>query len=121
MEEPSTAYLDMLQNMEEMLNGFSGKDSFQIQNLNKLAKLGEQKQFALYPNPADNALTISVNKQIIQSVIIYDMYGKLLIIKTPNAVNVCQVNINALPEGIYNLVLKTYATVYNQKITVVHN
>ncbi|NQW42845.1 MAG: T9SS type A sorting domain-containing protein [Bacteroidetes bacterium] len=120
-EEPNTAYLDMLQNLEEMWNGGSGNEPFQIQNINKLAKLAEQKQFALYPNPANNALTISVNKQIIQSIMVYDMHGKLLITQEPNAINLCQININALPEGIYNVVVKTNATVYNQKITVVHN
>ncbi len=120
LDEPSVEFLDMLQNMYHNPEGYTGGGDYQIQNPSSIANTNIEKQLGIYPNPANSQITITVDKQKIETLMVYDMQGKLLISQTPNTTNMYQLPIAQLPEGIYSIVVKTNKTVYTQKITVIH-
>lgn len=62
----------------------------------------EESSLLLYPNPTNDLITLQALNQIIQSVKVFDMNGKLLMEKTASS-NQSEMNISlsSLPAGIY--------------------
>jgi hypothetical protein len=74
--------------------------------------------FTIYPNPATNYLTISNEQEIINSIQLFDITGKEIIMQKPFAKDI-KLNLNNITDGNYILKIKTEnGTIYNTKIVV---
>lgn len=63
--------------------------------------------FSVYPNPANEVLNISVQKDIkIQSIAVHDILGQL-VIALPNIKDVSKIDVSNLRTGNYFLKIKT--------------
>ena len=63
----------------------------------------QQLKFAIYPNPATNFITIDSEKEIITSIVIYDISGKLLFSEENLYSTNKNVDVSSLLKGIYLL------------------
>lgn len=63
----------------------------------------ESNQFAFYPNPANDYVTVTANNSIhtIKSIVIYDLLGKVVMTKKVTNSNAQTVNIAELNAGVY--------------------
>lgn len=68
-------------------------------------------EFGIYPNPVTDILTIKTQEKI-QNVSIYDASGRIVNAQLNNG----QINVSALPKGIYILKAVTDKAVYQQKL-----
>lgn len=68
-------------------------------------------EFSIYPNPVTDILTLKTPEKI-QNVSIYDASGRIVNAQLNNG----QINVSALPKGIYILKAVTDKAVYQQKI-----
>ncbi|WP_294733940.1 PQQ-dependent sugar dehydrogenase [uncultured Flavobacterium sp.] len=78
------------------------------------------KTFSIYPNPADDVVTIqSGNGVIPTAVVVYDMSGKVLLTKAFNNVDDTTIITDALPSGLYLLdVTGNDGAHYNYKLSI---
>lgn len=68
---------------------------------------GNNKSFALYPNPFQEELNISSKEQIIKQVQLYDITGKILQDEKVNNQNVYTLKTNELQRGTYLITIIT--------------
>jgi hypothetical protein len=68
-------------------------------------------EFSIYPNPVTDILTIKTQEKI-QNVSIYDASGRVINAQLNNG----QINVSALPKGIYIIKAVTDKAVYQQKV-----
>jgi hypothetical protein len=68
-------------------------------------------EFSIYPNPVTDILTIKTQEKI-QNVSMYDASGRVVNAQLNNG----QINVSALPKGIYILKAVTDKAVYQQKL-----
>ena len=68
-------------------------------------------EFGIYPNPVTDILTIKTQEKI-QNVSMYDASGRMVNAQLNNG----QINVSALPKGIYILKAITDKAVYQQKV-----
>jgi hypothetical protein len=62
----------------------------------------ENNPFILYPNPADDYVTITTNNnKTIKSIVVYDVLGKVIISKDCNDTLMQTINTSELKTGIY--------------------
>ncbi|MBO3117660.1 S8 family serine peptidase [Winogradskyella sp. DF17] len=93
------------------INGYG--NSTIIDNINVAGTLSiNDNQFntglVLYPNPADNNFTVKVNNQFIETVTIYDLFGKeVAVIKANSNNQELNVNSSNLVSGMYLVGVKT--------------
>jgi hypothetical protein len=69
-----------------------------------VAELEQQKQFAFYPNPANDLITLSSPQLAISTVRIYSMLGKEVFAihrQQPAAIQKIEVDVSALASGVY--------------------
>ncbi len=72
----------------------------------------------LYPNPAQNTITLHSQKQSIQSCAIYDASGRLVENMPVNAIRTV-IDISAFPRGVYHVSVLVGRSVVNKKLVVV--
>lgn len=60
----------------------------------------ETIEVKIYPNPTQNVWNIISNNQILKSVQVYDVLGKLVISQNPNS-NEVSIDASSLPKGLY--------------------
>jgi hypothetical protein len=73
-----------------------------------------QDQFSIYPNPSQNVVNIeSKNNLNIESVKIFDLFGKLIIEKTQNT---NQVSVENLSNGIYIVEVASEGIIFKKKL-----
>jgi hypothetical protein len=82
-----------------------------------LGKLLTSDEFKIYPNPANESVTISANNELIQSVILFDMFGNQVknVQKDNKVVNI---NVSNLSKGIYVVEISTLNQIINKKVIV---
>ncbi|UZT96719.1 DUF5074 domain-containing protein [Chryseobacterium fluminis] len=68
-------------------------------------------EFAVYPNPVTDILYIKTQEQV-KNITLYDISGKLINVQYNNG----QINVSALPKGMYILRATTDKAVYQQKL-----
>jgi hypothetical protein len=59
------------------------------------------KEVSLYPNPAEDIVTVALSDKTNASIQITDLKGKILLEKSTNDETETNININALPAGLY--------------------
>jgi hypothetical protein len=73
-----------------------------------------QDQFSIYPNPSQNVVNIeSKNNLNIESVKIFDLFGKLIIEKTQNT---NQVSVENLSNGVYIVEVASEGIIFKKKL-----
>ena len=79
-----------------------------------------ESSFTLYPNPANNKITIANNINLIyESIIyIYDIRGKLMISNTLNNQNSIEIDISSLSKGIYMIKIRTEKGIAIKKLVI---
>ena len=65
-----------------------------------------ENRFEIYPNPANDILFIDAEVEI-NEVMIYDVYGRLQVTKSPSHQELTSVNVSGLNAGIYIIKIKT--------------
>ena len=65
-----------------------------------------ENRFEIYPNPANDILFINAEVEI-NEVMIYDVYGRLQVTKSPSHQELTSVNVSGLNAGIYIIKIKT--------------
>ena len=60
-----------------------------------------QGSFLVYPNPAQDVMTISLDGVTNAEVLIHDMTGRLILVSTLNNTRMTQFNVSELPAGTY--------------------
>ena len=61
---------------------------------------------SIYPNPANDRLYIEAEGEI-ENVVIYDIYGRHQVTKTPSHQEMTSVNVSGLKAGIYFVKINT--------------
>lgn len=77
----------------------------------------------LYPNPANNSITLKTNANEALQVAIYDLTGKLIVSENLNAIQANKgysMNVSNLADGLYNLVVYGNSNSSTQKLLIVH-
>ncbi|HQQ51452.1 MAG TPA: T9SS type A sorting domain-containing protein, partial [Spirochaetota bacterium] len=72
----------------------------------------------IYPNPVNNILFISGLSDAKNELVVYDIYGRLIIEKQTNGTN-GSIDVSSLSDGVYNLRIKNEAGEYFKKRFVV--
>jgi len=92
--------------IEQAASGTASDDIFQFDNIEfgTLASLGtnniEFETFKVFPNPTQNVWNVNTNKQVLNSIQIFDILGKQVLTLNPNASNVV-IDATKLSNGIY--------------------
>jgi hypothetical protein len=71
-----------------------------------VSEFSTENQSSVYPNPTKDIVTISNSKQLIQSVQLFDVNGKLLVSQFVNQ-NLVDLNLSAMSSGIYFVKIMT--------------
>ncbi len=66
----------------------------------KTTNIAESKDINLYPNPTSHILSISYSEAI-NSVVVYDMVGKIVIDNKYNSINSVDIDVRRLKRGVY--------------------
>jgi len=74
-----------------------------------------KNKVVLYPNPAQNQVTLKFNKTTTAQLAIYNITGKLIITKKLNNAKTHQIAVTALPKGIYIMSITTAENVITKK------
>nr|HNH67422.1 T9SS type A sorting domain-containing protein [Bacteroidia bacterium] len=72
----------------------------------------------IQPNPVNNILFISGLSDAKNELVVYDIYGRLIIEKQTNGIN-GSIDVSSLSDGVYNLRIKNEAGEYFKKRFVV--
>ncbi len=81
---------------------------------------GLQDLFAVYPNPADEVLTIQSN-QLKGSFFLYNAIGQLVEqVQLPENIQTFQLPTNQLPDGVYFISLETDGQSWTEKVLIAH-
>lgn len=82
-------------------------DSFMPCNsITSISETSSSATFNLYPNPANNTISIKTTKKINGTTEIIDMMGNILLSKTTENTNYININLDQLADGLYFLKLK---------------
>jgi uncharacterized delta-60 repeat protein len=86
-----------------------------------IAESNELSGVSIYPNPANNNLTISYDDQLLFDVVcLADITGRKIIEKGLDEVNSIQINIEEIPSGLYFIELKKEnKKVYKKKLVII--
>jgi hypothetical protein len=77
------------------------------------------KQFSIYPNPAQDFEIISFNRTIDKATIeVNDITGKVVITQTLNSTNTYKLNTQTLKNGFYLIKVNTTTGSYNEKLII---
>ena len=68
--------------------------------ITSVSSLAQAPEFTLYPNPTTNVFVVESNHELIENVKVFDLTGKL-ILEIPTSQKSVQVNVSAIPNGIY--------------------
>jgi hypothetical protein len=74
--------------------------------------------FQIYPNPADNLLTIQNPKGVAYTYTLYNLNGSILFEQLQAQHSVKEVDLSSLAAGIYVLSIQSAGLIYNHKIAV---
>ncbi|HTA61296.1 MAG TPA: T9SS type A sorting domain-containing protein, partial [Bacteroidia bacterium] len=87
----------------------------QTTGINQL--LNNNNQITIYPNPTNNYFTIETTSTDKQTLQVFDVNGKLVLMQTING----KTNVDAsnLAEGVYNLSLQNTNGVVNKRLVIV--
>jgi len=93
---------------------------------NDLGGFGESVNLSVYPNPSKNHTTLQINSQLDlrnSSLDLVDLNGKIIMNIFNNnsirkGINIFQLNMNSLPDGLYYIRLVTIGGTYVKKIIV---
>ena len=85
------------------------QENFNVDNINA-AIINNSISISVYPNPVRNTLNIEGE---LESVEIYDVFGKLVLTSTKNTINTSD-----LANGIYVLNINTNNSIITKRITV---
>ncbi len=77
-----------------------------INGATRIDPIYENYNLSIYPNPFVDNLTISHRSSIIQSISIFNVSGKLLLMYLPH-VHSTQINLVKLQKGFYHIIIKT--------------
>jgi len=116
--------LDVRQTLAEsmlaVLQGNSYVRSVKGNSTNWLNKNNKQKHFALFPNPANDLVTIQFYQPVAvkEYLYLYDMTGRLVKTIATNGIENVQINIGNLYNGVYYLRLGTSNQV--EKLVIIH-
>lgn len=98
------AYIDTIQGyMNPRVMRVLEIGSWQALSVNEVK---ENNVFSIYPNPANTTVTVSSKGGNVNNVSIYDVTGRLVSTEVVNVASV-NVNITALPKGVYIVNVKT--------------
>ncbi len=73
-----------------------------------------EEKVSVFPNPVTSILSIKAKEEINFRISIYDIAGKLILDKEIKSG--IELNIQNLPDGIYNIVIETTDSRYTKKI-----
>ena len=87
----------------------------QTTSINKVTS--KNKQVNIYPNPNSGSFVIETNAATKQTIQVYDITGKMVLIQTVNG----KTNIDAsvLDEGVYNISISSSEGVVNKRIVII--
>lgn len=75
--------------------------------------------FTIYPNPAYDIITVQTDNTPVAAIAVYDISGKMLISKEYKAISSPTVNISALPQGLYMIMITdSNGTKHSHKLSV---
>jgi hypothetical protein len=80
----------------------------------------ESENIKVYPNPANNLLTLIIPDIDVKSLIISDISGKQIFSLFNNLNGVIQINTEEFENGIYFVNIKTMEDTFSKKIIVIH-
>jgi hypothetical protein len=73
----------------------------------------------IYPNPASTELTITLDRETLRSVRIYDMAGKLVYIREGLNHGKAQIDISAISNGMYYVHIETAHGIITHKLSII--
>ncbi|MFT5279344.1 MAG: hypothetical protein ACI9P8_000980 [Bacteroidia bacterium] len=76
-----------------------------------------ETNLSVYPNPVADQLMLNVSEMEIETIKLHDVHGRVVSTVDPHSRNI---NVSALPEGIYMLSITVDGGVSNRKIVVRH-
>lgn len=74
----------------------------------------EQVNVKIWPNPTTDKIVVSLDDGQEAQVQVFDAVGR--IVEAKKVLGSAQISLMALPNGIYTVQVKTYTTVYNQRV-----
>ena len=80
---------------------------------------GSQSEFAIYPNPANDVLTIDSNNEGITRVTISDMAGRMVYATSVSTLRRAQLDVNTLPAGTYVVAIETNTELLRRAVQLV--
>lgn len=73
--------------------------------------------FDMYPNPANQQITLTASTGMLNTVFVYDVTGKLVVAQNVNAVST-KISVASLPKGIYMVEVKSTEGVEVEKLII---
>lgn len=88
-------------------------------NVTSIAKIVQENNINIYPNPSNGIFTISVSQSIIQSIKVLTIGGKeaYFDLNLPSK-NLHQLDLTSLPNGIYFVEIKTNDYISRERIVI---
>ena len=83
-------------------------------NLNKAT--GKDKQISIYPNPNNGTFVIEPNTSAKQTVMVYDVTGKVVLTQTINGKT--SIDAGSLNEGVYNISISSEGII-NKRLIII--
>lgn len=80
-------------------------------------ELEVNNSFTMFPNPATQQVTINAAQGVLNSITIYDVTGKIVLVSTPNTVTEV-INIGSLTQGMYMVEVNSTEGVEVEKLII---
>ncbi len=106
-------------NGELYIAGAGSGNVYRITDIELSVPAFKNDGFSVYPNPADDIVTIEAGSMMAGNAAIYDMSGKLLLHYLLDPVEQNTISVGKLPSGLYLLqITSNNGIVYNSKLSI---